>query len=159
MLLHFHQVNQGWCIPRNVKVVWVFKSREILIQHFLESDYEDLGQKRITCDDMLFYKIWGSINNHLYWILLFYEDLVNESGARFSQVSLRKSNVEAGGIPPLGMLLLCVCVQGNGSFWYEIWCGETCLKDHFPDLLDLESNKNALAAPCLGGMNDSRVRH
>lgn len=44
-------------------------------------------------------------------------------------------------------------------FWYEIWCGDSCLKDHFPDLLDLESNKNALAAPSLGGMGDTRVRH
>lgn len=36
---------------------------------------------------------------------------------------------------------------------------ETHLKDHFPDLLDLESNKNASAAPSLGGMGDTRVRH
>lgn len=59
---------------------------------------------------MLFYKKWGSINNHLYWILLFYEDWSMKVAQGSHEVSLWKSNVEVGGIPPLGMLLLCVCV-------------------------------------------------
>lgn len=60
------------------------------------------------------------------------------------------------------LILLSLETSLNGSriwFWHETWCGDSCLKDSFPDLFVLAMNKNALLASQISLLPKMRIEY